>query len=162
MSLSEAFFVHGGSRLLERTLMNKLLYSAVLAAVVLQGACGPSERGAVGAIGSSISSNSHAPVCDVASDGEARCHAWVRVGPDGRPSASRTPTGYTPADLVSAYHLPSATAGLGQTVAIVDAYDDPSAESDLAVYRSYFGLPPCTTANGCFRKVGQTGSAAYP
>jgi subtilase family serine protease len=63
---------------------------------------------------------------------------------------------------VSAYHLPSATAGLGQTVAIVDAYDDPSAESDLAVYRSYFGLPPCTTANGCFRKVGQTGSAAYP
>jgi len=43
-------------------------------------------------------------------------------------------------------------------VAIVDAFDDPTAESDLAQYRSTYGLPPCTTANGCFKKVGQTGS----
>ena len=41
----------------------------------------------------------------------------------------------------------------GKTVAIVDAYDDPTAEADLGVYRSQYGLPPCTTANGCFRKV---------
>jgi len=30
------------------------------------------------------------------------------------------------------------------------------------VYRSQFGLPPCTTANGCFRKVNQSGGSTYP
>jgi subtilase family serine protease len=69
-----------------------------------------------------------------------------------------TPAGYGPSDLQSAYKLPSATAGSGQTVAIVDAYNDPTAEADLAVYRSQYGLPACTTANGCFKKVSQTGS----
>ena len=38
--------------------------------------------------------------------------------------------------------------------------DDPNAESDLATYRSTFGLPACTTANGCFRKVNQNGAAS--
>jgi subtilase family serine protease len=47
-------------------------------------------------------------------------------------------------------------------VAIVDAYDDPTAEADLGVYRAQFGLPPCTTANGCVRKVNQSGGANYP
>ena len=45
-------------------------------------------------------------------------------------------------------------------MALVDAFDDPSAESDLAAYRSQYGLPPCTTANGCFRKVNQDGQAS--
>jgi subtilase family serine protease len=72
------------------------------------------------------------------------------------------PGGYNPADLQSAYKLPSATAGSGQTVAIVDAYNDPRAESDLGVYRSQFGLPACTTANGCFKKVDQNGGTSYP
>jgi subtilase family serine protease len=78
-----------------------------------------------------------------------------------KPDAS-TPSGIFPADLQSAYKLPSATAGSGQTVAIVDAFDDPSAEADLGVYRAQFGLPACTTANGCFRKVAQNGSTRYP
>jgi subtilase family serine protease len=47
-------------------------------------------------------------------------------------------------------------------VGIVDAYDDPNAESDLGVYRSQFGLAACTTANGCFRKVNQSGGTRYP
>jgi subtilase family serine protease len=47
-------------------------------------------------------------------------------------------------------------------VAIVDAYDNPNAEADLGVYRSTYGLPPCTTANGCFRKVNQSGGTTYP
>jgi len=47
-------------------------------------------------------------------------------------------------------------------VAIVDAYDNPNAETDLAAYRAQFGLPACTTANGCFRKVDQRGGTAYP
>jgi hypothetical protein len=68
--------------------------------------------------------------------------------------------GLHPADIWRAYALP--TENPGRTVAIVDAYDDPAAESDLAVYRAAFGLPPCTTANGCFRKVDQRGGGAFP
>jgi subtilase family serine protease len=71
-------------------------------------------------------------------------------------------TGYTPAYLQSAYNAPSATNGAGQTVAIVDAYDDPTVETDLATYRAQFGLPACTTANGCFRKVDENGGTTYP
>jgi hypothetical protein len=79
-----------------------------------------------------------------------------------RPSAGSawTPSGYGPADLRSAYNVPSGANGI--TVAVTDAYDDPSAESDLGVYRSQFGLPACTTANGCFRKVNQNGQASPP
>jgi subtilase family serine protease len=73
-----------------------------------------------------------------------------------------TPSGYGPSDLQNAYNLPSSTAGSGETVAIVDAYDDPTAESDLATYRAQYGLPACTTANGCFKKVAQDGSTNYP
>jgi subtilase family serine protease len=74
--------------------------------------------------------------------------------------ANATPSGYGPADLQSAYALPSATAGTGQTIAIVDAGDDPTAEADLGVYRAQFGLSPCTTVNGCFRKVNQSGNTS--
>lgn len=75
-------------------------------------------------------------------------------------AASASPTGYGPTDLQSAYGLTSASSsnGSGETIAIVDAYNDPNAESDLAAYRSYYGLSACTTANGCFKKVSQTGS----
>jgi DNA-binding beta-propeller fold protein YncE len=47
-------------------------------------------------------------------------------------------------------------------VAIVDAYNDPDAESDLATYRSRYGISACTTGDGCFRKVNQTGGSSYP
>jgi subtilase family serine protease len=75
-------------------------------------------------------------------------------------AASDSPTGYGPSDLQSAYGLTDAASsnGSGETVAIVDAYDDPNAAADLATYRSYYGLPSCTTSNGCFKKVSQTGS----
>ncbi|MFF0085522.1 peptidase S8 [Streptomyces canus] len=71
-----------------------------------------------------------------------------------------TPSGYGPSDLQSAYGLTAAAAanGSGETIAIVDAYNDPNAEADLAKYRSYYGLPACTSASGCFKKVSQTGS----
>jgi subtilase family serine protease len=55
--------------------------------------------------------------------------------------------------------LPTSGGG-GQTVAIVDAYNDPNAEADLGTYRSQFGLAPCTKANGCFRQVNQSGNAS--
>ena len=69
---------------------------------------------------------------------------------------------YTPSDLASAYALPSAASGAGQLVAIVDAYDDPTAEADLGVYRSQFSLPACSSSTGCFRKVDQNGGALFP
>jgi subtilase family serine protease len=99
--------------------------------------------------------NIHMTVCADALAGHAACHSHVRVDGNLQPLATAGPTGYNPADLISAYKLP---AGAGApTVAIVDAFDDPNAEADLAHYRAQFGLPPCTTANGCFKKVGQTG-----
>ncbi|MGO9874911.1 MAG: hypothetical protein ACLPVY_14045 [Acidimicrobiia bacterium] len=78
------------------------------------------------------------------------------------PNADGDDGAYSPAYLQSAYNAPSATNGTGQTVAIVDAYDDPAAESDLAAYRAHFGLSACTTANGCFSKVNETGGTTYP
>jgi subtilase family serine protease len=73
-----------------------------------------------------------------------------------------TISGYHPADLQKAYNLPSGSAGYGQTVGIIVAYDNPNAESDLAAYRSKFNLGACTAANGCFRKIPQSGATALP
>jgi len=70
--------------------------------------------------------------------------------------------GYSPDDLRSAYNLPSTSTGSGQTVAIVDAFDDPNAESDLKKYRAQYGIAECTAANGCFRKVNESGGTSYP
>ena len=97
-------------------------------------------------------------VCTRAPAGTASCEALVQEDASGKPLATTTPGGYGPADIRSAYALTTASSG-GRTVAIVDAYNDPTAEADLGVYRSHYGLPACTTANGCFRKVGQTGGA---
>ena len=81
----------------------------------------------------------------------------------GKPVAKATPSGFGPADLASAYKLPTTTAGSGQTIGIVDYGNDPNAESDLGVYRSTYGLPACTTANGCFKKVNESGvQGSYP
>ncbi len=77
--------------------------------------------------------------------------------------ANKTPNpeGLTPAALHAAYSLPAATFPASQqTVAVVDAYNDPTAEADLAVYDREFGLPACTAANGCFRKLNQEGHAS--
>ena len=80
------------------------------------------------------------------------------------PAAAPEPGPGTPAYLQQAYDLGSLaqTAGSGDTVAVVDAYDDPTAEADLAAYRAQFGLPACTTANGCFRKADENGGTSYP
>jgi subtilase family serine protease len=93
--------------------------------------------------------------------GAYRCHAKIRVDDRGDAVKETAPSGLAPADLRSAYSLPS-SGGHGKIVAVVDAFDNPSAESELATYRSQFGLPPCTSASGCFRKVGQDGSANLP
>jgi subtilase family serine protease len=64
--------------------------------------------------------------------------------------------GYGPASLKLAYSYRGVEIkdkGSGQTIAVVDPYDDPSAEADLATFSSQFGLPACSTANGCFKLV---------
>ncbi|HEU5428809.1 MAG TPA: hypothetical protein VFU74_18155 [Actinocrinis sp.] len=97
--------------------------------------------------------------------GQMACLALVRTDVKGvsahaiHPDA--TPGGYGPADLRSAYKL-TGTGSSSETIAVVDAQDDPNAESDLASYRSQYGLSACTTANGCFRKVNQSGGTSYP
>jgi subtilase family serine protease len=92
-----------------------------------------------------------------------RCFAIHRttgiVAHAPRGMAAQAVSGYGPSDLASAYSVPTSL-GSGKTVAIVDAYNDPNAESDLATYRSNFGLPPCTKANGCFRQVNQSGATS--
>jgi subtilase family serine protease len=103
------------------------------------------------------------PVCKQAPHGRVHCLA-VRLDrySSGRVRHATTPVGYAPADLAAAYDLPSDSAGDGMTVAIIDAYDDPAAEADLATYRAQFQLPSCTTSNRCFRKVDQDGGTSYP
>ncbi|MFJ3762981.1 carboxypeptidase regulatory-like domain-containing protein [Streptomyces sp. NPDC090080] len=104
------------------------------------------------------------PTCAVAARGHFSCYALRRSNlkpVKGLMRAAQTPQGYSAADLQNAYNLP-ADGGAGQTIAIVDAFDDPTAEADLAVYREQYGLPACTAANGCFRKVDQRGGTDYP
>lgn len=104
----------------------------------------------------------NAPVCPGPVIGAAGCHSRVITDRAGTPFVTSGPTGYGPPELHGAYELPSA-APTPQTIAIVDAYDDPTIESDLATYSATYGLPACTTANGCFRKVNQSGQeGTYP
>lgn len=96
--------------------------------------------------------------------GSANCTLAVNLNVAPNSNSSQPPAlipGLHPADLQSAYGLPAQSAG--GTIAVVDAFDDPVAETDLAVYRLAFGLPACTTKNGCFRKVNQRGTTgSYP
>lgn len=102
--------------------------------------------------------NDARPVCPgPAAPEDTHCHAWAK------PDVSASPVGLTPAQMKAAYGFPTGnTAGAGMTIAIVDAYDLPTAENDLNVFSAQFGLPACTTANGCFKKVNQTGGTKYP
>jgi subtilase family serine protease len=97
--------------------------------------------------------------------GAFRCMSALRVDLPVVPAGTASHDGLGPADLRKAYSLASAAVrnGTDQTVALVDAYDDPTIESDLNTYRAYYGIPPCTTPNGCFRKVNQDGEqGSYP
>ena len=119
---------------------------------------------------SSAQGLSHRNACGVPAADSATCFAKV-VTRDNGSTYTGSPAdttglhaGWSPADLQAAYKLTSSGSG---TVAIVDAYDDPNAESDLAAYRAAWGLPACTSAssggNGCFKKVNQNGAeGSYP
>jgi PKD domain-containing protein len=100
--------------------------------------------------------------------GIAQCFAmrrvFVKAGTPGahRVKANVAPSpgpsgGLTPAELASAYGY-STAGGVGTTVAIVDAFNDPNIEADLQTFDTKYGLSTCTKANGCLRVVSQTGS----
>jgi subtilase family serine protease len=97
--------------------------------------------------------------CGAVKAGYMRCLALRVLSPVDTNASG--PAGWHPADLDKAYNL-DVTKGTGQTVALVDGYDDPNAESDLAFYRNSFGLPACTSASGCFRKVDERGGQKLP
>lgn len=111
--------------------------------------------------------HSQRPVCGPPAAHAARCLAHVVTHKDSAtPLATVTyQNGFAPADLADAYKLPTlaGSPGSGPTVAIVDAYHNPNAESDLGHYRTEFRLGTCTTANGCFKQVNQNGvQGSYP
>jgi hypothetical protein len=73
-------------------------------------------------------------------------------------SAKEGAYGLTPAELHSAYGVPT-TAGSAQTIALVDAYNDPNAASDLKAYETEFGLKDCKEP-ACFTRVNEDGATA--
>ena len=157
--------------------MTRALIPTLLALVLVAGTLIPTQvfealpvsAAAVDTAGSGVDKSEPVTtmkVCMAPAAGSARCHARVRTDSSAKgkaPARAATPAAGTlgnggaddPGYLQSAYNLANAatSAGAGQTVAIVDAYDAPNAESDLNYYRSWFGRPACTTANGCFRKA---------
>ncbi len=114
-----------------------------------------------------LASGTYRHVCPPAKPGEARCTGLVKTDDAGKPLALASPADiqwwdiqgfWGAADLASAYSIPTYF-GSNATVAIIlGAFDDPDAESDLADYRAAYGLPPCASATGCFRKISPTGS----
>lgn len=52
--------------------------------------------------------------------------------------------------------------GEGQIIGIVDGFDYPEVEADLAVFDRTFGLPSCTKANGCLTVIYASGKEPPP
>jgi subtilase family serine protease len=154
--------------------MRSIVWSAALAAALgLLAGCGAPTTGSAGlpppdgGQSAAVSPGSPGrfalppdvvPACPPAADvSVAHCLALIRRNTGSGPSQ----VGYIPSDIQDAYKLPSSTQGTGQTIAVVDAYDDPKVIKDLAVYRAAFGLPPCGAANSCFLKVNQLGQHGH-
>jgi subtilase family serine protease len=149
------------------TLARRLRRAGLAALVAFAFASTSTVPASAGAVGGGTDPLAAVPVKRACPDpvrpGQVTCLALVRT--DVRPQygiqSRGKPAGLGALDLRSAYNLP-ASGGRGQTIAIINVYDDPKAESDLAVYRAQYGLPPCTTANGCFKKVNANGGTTLP
>lgn len=69
----------------------------------------------------------------------------------------------SPGEVLGVYGLSGLLAPANQqTLALVDAYDDPTIEHDLEVFDTKYGLEACTTADGCFRKVEMESEGKLP
>jgi subtilase family serine protease len=69
-----------------------------------------------------------------------------------------SPGGISPAQIRQYYGFPANYLGAGEIIAIIDSGDDPNIEADLNVFSAQYGLPACTTANGCFTKLFSDGT----
>jgi hypothetical protein len=160
----------------------RALIGALAIAAVLVSCASPPIAGAIVAAVAPLPASDYGvrPACGPPAPGDAGCLALQLVPETGAARAHTHPLGMTreapietsaspaeggfglrPQDLRSAYfpnEQPEASAATPQTIALVDAYDDPHAEADLAKFDQEFGLPVCTEANGCFRKVNQLGA----
>jgi subtilase family serine protease len=85
-----------------------------------------------------------------------QAHPPIHIKPG---QSTLAPSGLSPAQIIKAYGFPTNSQGAGQVIAIVDSNDNPNAEADLNVFSAMYGLPACTTANGCFKKVYAGGTA---
>jgi subtilase family serine protease len=96
----------------------------------------------------------------------ARPPLWTRGRYLAAPPTTTTGEPYvTPSQMASIYGIEASSSwpiSATPTLAIVDAYDSPNAETDLGVFCMKYGLPSCTTANGCFSKVNQNGGKSVP
>ncbi len=93
------------------------------------------------------------PACEGSRIGHAQCDVLIE-----NRGASPNYSGWTAAQLEAAYNLPFKTAGKGQNVYVVDAFDNPDVETDFATYRSTMGLP-----KGTLNKYNQEGQMSnYP
>ena len=101
----------------------------------------------------------HVPSRAMCNGGRFRCYARAQLDAAGRVRADATPAGLGATDLEDAYHLDTSK-DPGATVAVIDAYGYATLEADLAVYRSTYGLPPCTVASGCLQIVNQQGQTS--
>jgi subtilase family serine protease len=70
--------------------------------------------------------------------------------------------GYSPRQLTGAYDVPASLTGAGVTIAVVDAYHDPTAAADFDAFSKQFGLPTIAGGCQCFRQLDQTGGSHYP
>src|SRR5438270_10929414 len=116
-----------------RARLSAALFAVVAIAALTVASVAPAAGDPSASPGNSEAGISHRPVCPPAPAGQAHCDSEVvtRGNNDATPAATTSYTnGYKPSDLQSAYKLPAT--GSGQLVAIVDAYDNPNAESDLA------------------------------
>jgi hypothetical protein len=95
------------------------------------------------------------PLCPEPAPGFARCLTTYETVPS---TSAAVVEGLGAGDLAAAYNLPEA-GGAQTLVGISIAYDAPNLEADLNEYRRQYGLPECTGASGCFRKVNQAGQA---
>jgi len=146
----------GGSRVIARLAMA----SALVTGIAAVSATIPASASTPPAADAGLS---HRPVCPGSPQVRvANCDSQVVTDAHGQPLATTGPTGLSPATIQSAYGFSPSLTGAGQTIGIVDAYNDPNAEADLGVFSTQYGLPSCTTANGCFQKVNQTGGTSYP
>jgi len=130
-------------------------------ALPLLGTIGPLPVLSIGELGPSLGTYPRSPASERAPMPTAEPATPV---PAARPIGTPPPAPGTPAFLRRAYDLAwlSTHRGSGDTVAIVDSFADDHAEHDLGVFRSKFGMAPCTTDNGCFRKVEATPGAPPP